>query len=276
MIEKRPQLVDANLKVSFTSMFLGMKQGAVSDIMLHLKRHFNPVAVKEGEDETGTVEEYQDLDPSTRLILGGRFSEACRSIIEGIMDDTGISNTTNKSDACAFVGSFCDSGTPANLSLHRLAQRCGIELNTAGLKGLFTLDVSGVRLLEGAQKNEVKPEKDFSALSPLFLGRYSASAYYISASDDEKGSREAVIKLLAFAVDSGQTPGAAVQLDFLPAPPGRRRLVHEICDDLGLAHSTVDSQFGKFVRVSSPLDGKIDHTLEQSMNTLSISHTGTP
>lgn len=53
------------------------------------------------------------------------------------MGDTGISNRLNKSDACAFVEGFCDSDTPANLSLHRLSQKCGIELNTGVLKGLL-------------------------------------------------------------------------------------------------------------------------------------------
>lgn len=270
MIEKRPQLVNANLRLYFTFMFLSSNQDAVSDIILHLRNHFNPTVVKEGEDEIDMAEEQPDLEPLTRLVLGGHFGEQCRSTVEAIMDDSGISNTAKQTDAGAFVGSFCDSDMPANLSLHRLAQKCGIELDTGGRHGLFRLDVSGVKLLKGAQTNEVEPDKDFSAMSPWAIGSASASAYYVNALDDEEWSRAVVLKLLTFAVNSRQNPGAASQLDFLPAPPTRRKLVHEVCHDLDLIHITVDGQFGKFVRVSPPLHGKTDHTLEQSMDSLAL------
>lgn len=270
IIEKRPQLVDANLRLFFTFMFLSKYQGEVCNIILHLSHHFNPTVVREGENEIGTAEEQPDLEPLTRLILGGRFSKQCRSTVEAIMDDSGISNTAKQTDACAFMGSFCGSDMPDNLSLHRLAQKCGIELDTGGRDGLFRLDVSGVKLLKGAQTNEVEPDKDFSALSPWAIGRASASAYYVNALDDEEWSRAVVLKLLTFAVNSRQNPGAASQLDFLPAPPTRRKLVHEVCHDLDLIHITVDGQFGKFVRVSPPLSGKTDHALEQSMDSLAF------
>lgn len=269
MIERRPQLVDANLRLFHTPMFFWNNRDAVSDIMLHLNQHFNPASLKQ-EDGTDVVDEHPGPGPLTMVMLGGRFDEECRSTIEAILDDSGISITPSMNNASAFVGNFCDRDIPANLSLHRLAQKCGIQLDTGGLDGLFRLDVSGVTLLKDAQTNEVEPGKDFSALSPLVFGASSASAFYLSALDDEKGSQAAVINLLTFAVDSREGPDAARHLDFLPAPPARRKLVHELCHDLGLAHSTIDGRFGKFVRVSSPLESKPDRNLDQTMEELSI------
>lgn len=266
MTENRPQVVNANLRLSRTSLFLGNNRDAVSDIMLHLNQHFNPASLNEGENGIDVIEEHPDPEPWTRLILGGRFGEGCRSTIEAILNDSGISTTPKKSDASAFVGNFCDSDILPNLSLHRLVQKCGVQLNTGGLRRLFRLDISGITLLGNAQTNEIEPDKDFSALSPLALSASSASAFYVSALEDEEGSRAAVIKLLTFALDSRQSPGAARHLDFLSAPPARQKLVHELCNDLGLAHSTVDDHFRNFVRVTSSLDDKIGHLLSSRWN----------
>lgn len=266
MTENRPQVVNANLRLPRTSGFLRNNRGAVSDIMLHLNQHFNPALLNKGEDETDVIEEPPDPGPLTRLILGGRFGEGCRSTIEAILNDSGISTTPKKSDASAFVGNFCDSDIPPNLSLYRLAQKCGIHISTGGLGALLRLDISGITLLGDAQTNEIDPDKDFSALSPLAFSASSATAFYVSALEDEKDSRAAVIKLLTFALDSRQSPGVARRLDFLPVPAARKKLVHELCNDLGLAHSTVEDHFRKFVRVSSSLDDKIGHPLSSRWN----------
>lgn len=274
IIDKRPQLADANLRLFFTSMFVSSQKTKVSDIVLQAKKHFNPAAFKEGEDGTEVDGEHPDPRSGTRVVLGGRFGENSRSAVEAIMEDSGIPSKQDPGDACAFVGSFCDEDMPAHLSLHLLVQQCGIQLDTGGREGLFRLDVSGVTLLEDANTNEVEPGRDFSALGPLALGRASTSAFYFHALEDEKAARAAVIKVLTFAADCRESPGATRHLDFLPATPTRRRLVHELCDDMGLAHSTVDGQYGKFVRVSSSSGGEADQTLEQPMGTLAISHPG--
>lgn len=264
MTENRPQVVNANLRLPRTSRFLRDNRGAVSDIMLRLNQHFNPALLNEGEDETNVIEE--PPGPLTRLILGGRFGEGSRSTIEAILNDSGISTTPKKSDASAFVGNFCDSDIPPNLSLYRLAQKCGIHISTGGLGGLLRLDISGITLLGDLQTNEIDPHRDFSALSPLAFSASSATAFYVSALEDEKDSRAAVIKLLTFALDSRQSPVAARHLDFLPATTARQKLVLELCNDLGLAHSTVDDHFRKLVRVTSSLDGKIGHPLSSRWN----------
>lgn len=272
IIEKRPQLVDANLRLFFTSMFVSSQKTKVSDIILQAKKHFNPAASKEEGERIEVDGEHPDPGSWTRIVLGGRFGENSRSTIEAIMEESGIPSERDPSDACAFVGSFCDKDMPAHLSLHLLVRKCGIQLDTGGREGLFSLDVSGVKLLEDAHTNEVEPGRDFSALGPLALGRASTSAFYINALEDGEAARAAVIKVLTFAADCRQCPGAVRHLNFLPATPTRRRLVHELCHDMGLAHSTVDGQYGKFVRVSSSSGSEADHVLEQPMETLSISH----
>lgn len=274
IIEKRPQLADANLRLSFTSMFVSSQQTKVSEIILQAKKHFNPAAFKEEGDRIEIDREHQGPGSWTRVVLGGRFGENSRSAVEAIMEDSGIPSEQDPSDACAFVGSFCDKDMPAHLSLHLLVQQCGIQLDTGGRKGLFCLDVSGVKLLVDAHTNEVEPGRDFSALGPLALGRASTSAFYVNALEDEKAAQAAVIKILTFAADCRQSPGAVRHLDFLPATPTRRRLVHELCHDMGLAHSTIDGQYGKFVRVSSSSGSEADPALERPMETLSINHPG--
>lgn len=266
MTENRPQVVNANLRLRSTSLFFMNNRGAVSDIILHLNQHFNPALLNEREDEIDAIEEPPDPEPLTRLILGGRFGERCKSTIEAILNDSGVSTTPKKSDASGFVGNFCDSDIPPNLSLYRLAQKCGIHTSTGGLGCLLRLDISGITLLGDAQTNEIDPDKDFSALSPLAFSASSATAFYVSALEDEEGSRAAVIKLLTFALDSRQSPGVARHLDFLLAPSARQKLVSELCNDLGLAHSTVHAHFRKFVRVTSSLDGKIGHPLSSRWN----------
>ncbi|KAG6355018.1 hypothetical protein INS49_004099 [Diaporthe citri] len=91
MIEKRPQLVDANLRLFHTSLFLGNNWGAVSDITLHLNQHFNPAAVKDGGDGidmTNEVKPDKNFSDPRPLVLGISRASACYI---GALDDEGSS-----------------------------------------------------------------------------------------------------------------------------------------------------------------------------------------
>lgn len=292
MLENHPNLVHANLVDSRTQIFFSSHWNPVSQIMNRLNEHFNPAAFEltpvmwrwetseDGVDQVVLVEDPPCLDPLVSVAVGGQVGEGSRSSVEELRHCGGISPMRIQNGAPAFVGTFYDGEMPAHLSLHRLVQRCGIRLDTSEPATDYKVDVSGITLLEDIQKNEVKPDKDFSGLSPLNLSKYSATAYYNNALDDTEAAREVVIKLLAFAADCRQSPHPTRCLDFLPAHRPRHKLVRELSRDLGLVCTSVDGNYGTFDRVSSLVDevtsrleGITDFDLEQPMETLSISHT---
>lgn len=266
MLESHPNLVPANLVDARTELFLSRYWSPVSHVMNRLNEHFNPAAfeqppvmwrwetTEEGEDRVVLVEEPPTLDPLVSVAVGGQVGEGSRSSVEQLRDHGAISPRRIKNGPPPFVGTFCDGEVPAYLSLHRLVQRCGIRLNTGDPGTDYTLEVSGITLLEGSQPNEVKPGKDFSALSPLTLSKYSATAYYNNALDDEYAARKVVLKLLTFAVDCRNGLNASRHLDFLPGLRLRRKLVHELSRDLGLICTSIDGKYGTFDRVSSLVD----------------------
>lgn len=289
MLESHPNLVHANLVDARTHTFFSRQWIPVSHIMNTLNKHFNPAAFElppvmwrwdlseEGNDKVVLVEDPPYLDTLVSVAVGGQLGEDSRSSVEELRHHGGISPMQIKNGAPAFIGSFCDGEMPASLSLHRLVQRCGIRLKTSEPAVDYVLDISGIAFLEEEQENEVESDKDFSALSPLTLSKSSSTAYYINALENEEAARKVVVKLLALAVDCLQSLNATRYLDFLPSLRPRHKLVREFSRDLGLVCSSVDGEYGKFERVSSladevtsRLDGKIDHTLEGPMETLSI------
>lgn len=292
MLESHPNLVHANLVDARTHTFFSRQWIPVSHIMNALNKHFNPAAFElppvmwrwdlseEGNDKVALVEDPPCLDTLVSIAIGGHLGEDSRSSVEELRHHGGISPMQIKNGVPAFIGTFCDGEMPDNLSLHRLVQRCGVRLNTSEPAVDYELDVSGIVLLEEEQNNEAEPDKDFSVLSPLTLSKYSATAYYINALDDEAAARKVAVRLLAFSVDCRQSLNATRHLDFLPALRPRHKLVRELSRDLGLVCSSLDGKYGMFDRVSSlvdevtsRLDGKIDHTLEEPMETLAITHT---
>lgn len=292
MLESHPNLVPANLVDTRTELFLSEYWVRVSHVMNRLNEHFNPAAfertpvmwrwetTEEGEDKVVLVEEPPSLDPMVSVAVGGKVGESSRSSVEQLREHGAISPRRIKNGAPPFVGTFCDGKLPVYLSLHILVQRCGIRLNNYELATDYTLEVSGITLLEGPQQNEVEPGKDFSALSPLFLSKHSATAYYNNALDDEVAARKVVLKLLAFAVDCRKAFNASRHLDFLPGLRPRHKLVHELSRDLGLVCTSIDGKYGTFDRVSSlvnelasRLHGITDQELEEPLEHLTISDT---
>lgn len=88
----------------------------------------------------------------------------------------------------------------------------------------------------------------------------SCTAYYVNAEEDEKRTREDLVRLLAFAVEvrtEGVPPGEAV--DFAPAIRARRFLLHCLSRDLGLASVSVGDAGEKFVRVSRVAEAAADN-----------------
>ncbi|KAK2608321.1 hypothetical protein N8I77_006939 [Diaporthe amygdali] len=283
MIERHPNLVRANLIEPRTQVLLSENWRVIWFIIMLLKRIFKPVEFKqplawpwramgEGEDNADLPQEPACWQRPARLVLGGQFGERSRSTIKTVLNTAGTAPERDKLSICNFHGTVYDGEMPARLSLHRLVQRCGIHLETSGSSEDYALDIAGITLPEGPQTNDVEPDKDFSALSPLAVSKKSATAYYVNALEDEAGARAVVTKLLKFAVDSRKPSDAKLCLDFLPALPPRRNLVHELCRDLGLRSENVYGKYGEFVRVTSPPEGKIDRALEQPMLALSIGH----
>lgn len=266
MLESHPNLVLANLVDTRTELFLSEYWVRVSHVMNRLNEHFNPAAferppvmwrwetTEEGEDKVVLVEEPPILDPMVSVAVGGKVGESSRSSVEQLRDHGAISPRRIKNGATPFVGTFCDGEMPVCLSLHRLVQRCGIQLNTGESATDYTLEVSGITLPEGPQQNEVELGKDFSALSPLSLSKHSATAYYNHALDDEDAARKVVLKLLTFAVDCRKALNASRHLDFLPGLRPRHKLVRELSRDLGLVCTSIDGKYGMFDRVSSLVD----------------------
>lgn len=292
MLENHPNLVPANLMDTRMEPLLSRYWVPVSRLMNRLNEHFNPAAferppvmwrwetTEEGEDKVVLVEEPPTLDPMVSVAVGGQVGEPSRSSVEQLRNHGAISPWRIKNEVPPFVGTFCDGEIPDCLSLHRLAQRCGIQLNTPEPATDYTLEVSGITLPEGPQQNEVEPGKDFSALSPLSLSKQSATAYYNNAVDDENTARRVVLRLLAFAVDCRKALNASRHLDFLPGRPQRHELVHELSRDLGLVCTNIDGKHGMFDRVSSlvgevtsRLNGITDQELEEPLENLTISDT---
>lgn len=292
MLESQPNLVPANLVDTRTELFLDRYWVRVSHVMNRLNEHFNPAAferspvmwrwetTEEGEDKVVLVEEPPSLDPMVSVAVGGQVGEGSRSSVEQLREHGAISPMLINNGAPPFVGTFCDGEVPVHLSLHRLVQRCGIRLNTGEPATDYTLEVSGIALLEGPQQNEVEPGKDFSALSPLTLSKQSATSYYNNALDDEDAARKVVLKLLTFAVDCRKSLKASRQLDFLPGLRPKHKLVHELSRDLGLVCTSIDGKYGTFDRVSSLVDevtsrlnGITDQELEEPLENLTISDT---
>lgn len=291
LLENHPNLVHANLMDARTHMSFSRHWIPVSHIMNRLNEHFNPAAfelppvmwrwetTEDGLDKVVLVDDPPFLEPLVSVAVGGHLGEASRSSVEELRHSGGISPMQIKNGAPDFVGTFCDGEVPAYLSLHRLVQRCGIRLNISGPATEYKLNVSGITLPDENQKNEIEPDKDFSALSPLTLSKYSGTAYYNNALGNEEEARKVVLRLLAFAVDCRKSLNATRYLDFLPSLRPRHELVRELSRDLGLVCTSIDGKYGTFDRVSSlvdevtsRIDGIIDRHLEQPMKTLSISH----
>lgn len=276
MHKTRSHLVNARLGAVNTSNFVSKYRSDVADIIMHLTSHFHRRSFKDGFRELQDPPNPPVLSSLTRIVLGGQYGESCRSTVDCLVPDAGSPTLLAGRGASAFVGSFCNSQMPTHLSLHHLLQKCGIRLDLDRVTGYRTnvvLDISGIELLSASQENEIDPSKDFAALSPLLLSKYSASAYYVSALDHEENARLTVIRLLAFTLETRQSQDDARHFDFLPAPPARENLVIELCNDLGLSQSTIDGEFGKFIRVSSPMRDRPEHNLDQTMGALSISHS---
>lgn len=252
MLDTCPHLINTNLQLSNTYfLYWGYNQDLLSLIM-HLSSHFNGTAFE--QDTFHVVDQYPERGCSTRIVLGGKYAEEFRPSVEELVPDAGGSTMSTGIGACTFAGTFCSSEPPTHLSVHHLVQRCGIRLDTGGFKERFAMEVSGIEPLPPSQQNEIDPSTDFTALSPLFVSLSSAGAYYISAVDDEKNTRSAVVRLLTFAARTRESGVETQHLDFLPAPPAREKLVGELCNDLGLAHKSIHGRFGKFIRVFSALD----------------------
>lgn len=93
----------------------------------------------------------------------------------------------------------------------------------------------------------------------MFWSKNSCTAYYVNAEEDEKRTREELVRLLAFAVEVRTErfqPDAVV--DFEPATRARRFLLHCLARDLGLASVSVGDDVEKFVRVSHLTEASAD------------------
>lgn len=284
MIERHPNLVRANLIEPRTQVFVSENWRVILFIITLLKRTFKPVEFKqplawpwramgEGEGNADLPQEPACWERPARLVLGGQFAERSRSTIKKLLNTAGTAPERDKTSIiCSFHGTVYDGELPARLSLHRLVQRCGIHLEISGSPEDYALDVAGITLPEGPQTNDVEPDKDFSALSPLAVSKNSATAYYVNALEDEASARAVVTKLLKFAVDSRQSSDAR-SLDFLPALPHKRSLVYELCRDLGLESKNTHGEYGTIVRITSSRKHNTDHLLEQAIEALSVSPT---
>ncbi|KAG8163703.1 hypothetical protein KVR01_007000 [Diaporthe batatas] len=295
MLESHPNLVHANLVDARTVSFFNDRWAPVSHIMTCLNKHFNPAPFEltpvvlvwakdeDGEDKVVLAEEPPYMPLSVKVAIGGQIGEGSRSDIESLRYHGGISVTLIKNGTADFIGTYCDGEMPEHLSLHRLVQRCGIQLATDESETDYEVNVSGITLLEDAEENEVAPAKDFSALSPMHLSKHSATAFYKIALENEEAARGMVVKLLTFAADCRQSLDNLPHLDFLPATPLRDGLVRELCRDLGLLCNSIKGKYGKFQRVSSlghelnsRLNGIRGRNCEPLMEALSISHTVDP
>ncbi|POS71377.1 hypothetical protein DHEL01_v210226 [Diaporthe helianthi] len=293
MLRSHPNLVHANLVDARTVWFFNRRWVPVAHIMRCLHEHFHPAAFeltpvmwgwKATEDgyKAVLVEDPPYMHLSVKVAIGGQIGEGSRSCVEELRHEGGISGMLIKNGAADFVGTYCDGEMPDHLSLHRLVQRYGIRLTAGGSETDYKVDVSGITLLDDVQENEIAPERDFSALSPLQLSKNSATAYYRNALDNEEAARKIVVKLLTFGVDCRQSLNTCntPHLEFLPVTPFTRQLVRELSRDLGLLCSSIDGKYGKFQRVSSlvhevnsRLNGIQRHGLEPPMEALAISHT---
>lgn len=93
----------------------------------------------------------------------------------------------------------------------------------------------------------------------MFWSKNSCTAYYVNAEEDEKRTREELVRLLAFAVEVRTDrcqPDAVVDLE--PAVRERRFLLHCLARDLGLASLSVEDAGEKFVRVSRLAEASTD------------------
>jgi hypothetical protein len=265
MLERHPNLVPANVAHSRAEVFISEHWGHVAVIMNRLNERFNPAAFErepvmwrweageDGEDRVVLVEEPPILDPLVLVAVGGQLGESSKPHVFELRNHGGISGRLISNGFPPFVGTYCDGELPTHLSLHRLAQRCGIQLNTSEPATDYILNVSGIPLLQGPwpQQNEVEPGKDFSPLSPLTLSKRSATAYYNNALDDEEAARKVVLKLLAFAVDCRKGVSTWPYVDFLPGLQPRHKLIYELSRDLELVCTSVKGKYGTFDRVSS-------------------------
>lgn len=232
MLQGRPNMVHANLMDENTHLFVRKSSYWISAFIKDLDKYFHGHRLQIPKP------------PRVSILVGGRFGEISRSYMR------------SKSH---FVGTFCNGEMPTSLSLHRMIQNCGIILCgitfiTSGWNDDYILNVSGITIPEGLQGNQVWSDKDFSALSPLAISKGSAVCYYKYALENEPSARAVLIRLLSFAVDIRQISNVARVLEFLPALPDRRMLVHCLSEDLGLVAESIDGQYGTFVRVTAPVD----------------------
>lgn len=148
-----------------------------------------------------------------------------------------------------FQGVLYKSEMPEYLSLHRMIQKHGIELDRSRWDHHYRVYITGITIPETCA-NELAPAQDYSKLGPLSLSRSSPGSYYREALREPNSTQRALTKILTFAAEHRGVPGASV--DFLPAQSPRRQFCHDLCQDLGLAAETVDGPWGKFVRMTVP------------------------
>lgn len=93
----------------------------------------------------------------------------------------------------------------------------------------------------------------------MFWSKNSCTAYYVNAVENEKRTREELVRLLAFAVEvrTERVQPEAV-FDFETAVRARRFLLHCLARDLGLSSVSVEDAGEKFVRVSRLAEASID------------------
>ncbi|KAF3771285.1 hypothetical protein M406DRAFT_67597 [Cryphonectria parasitica EP155] len=225
-----------------------------------------------------------DDEAGVTIQLGGEVGWKCRSEVDQIDALVGVDGDkrydANELDMmkppgwrCArtnrsvtFAGSWLRGGkdNPIHLSLPHISRRWGVPTKLGGGSSSSSINIPGSEC-ELKRRRRLLAKKDGDGLESPHLGldacgvlepvdwsQDSITSYYKVAREDERAARDVLGRVLALAVESKQLCGgdSILWYDFPRAVRERRRLVHLLASDLGLASESVDEQGERFVRIT--------------------------
>lgn len=134
---------------------------------------------------------------------------------------------------------------PARLSLQHTCGRWGMPQESSSSRREY----QNFHYLADHRECPERPQLDLDFLGVVRWSKKSEAYYYTQVMDGAREAQQTLVELLGFAIAS-KTGVSPSSLDFRPAPRYKRKFVHSLAKDLGLASESVGDESEKFVRVS--------------------------
>ncbi|KAH8666441.1 hypothetical protein BX600DRAFT_461784 [Xylariales sp. PMI_506] len=218
VLEKRPDWVPSLIADRRSARsFLAAHQEGVVQLVERLNDHFNT-------RRKGNL-------PPVPIAIGGQFGWRSEPVINSILEEA--TQKLPPETSISFVGSYHkDSDLPVGLSLQRISDVWG---------------VGGTR--RWGQRSRRNDMADFSVLGFVRWSSQCKTYYHENAVKDQAGTLQDLERVLMFAITQKRPEPQLADYDFDPAPPLRRKLIHNLCEVLEITTVSLGKDPDRFVKL---------------------------